>query len=208
MFEYWESRFSLEGAMWKFEYSDSAQLALDVFKANGIVRILIPGFGYGRNAKLFYDAGFSITGIEISQTAIDLAKRNGLNCLIHHGSVTAMPFDTEMYEGIFCYAMLHLLNRLERRRFLQSCFQQLSEGGVMIFAVVSQHANMYGKGKRLSKDRFEITKGLTVYFYDEEAITREFSDFGLMEHKDIEEPIKHMEGQEPLKLKFVICKKL
>lgn len=207
MAEYWDSRFKEEGAMWKFEPSDSAMIAMDLFKSKGLTKILIPGFGYGRNAKLFYDNGFEITGIEISKSAIDLAKSNGLNCLIHYGSVISMPFDSEQYDGIFCYALIHLLNKTERRAFLKSCFNQLKSGGLMIFTVVSKQANMFGNGKRLSKDRFAIMKGLNVFFYDSDSVKKEFTDFGLLEFKDINEPIKHMEGQEPLKCKFVICRK-
>ena len=62
--EYRESKFNLEGAMWHFEPSDSAAIALELFKTKGISNILIPGYGYGRNAKLFYDAGFKVTGQE------------------------------------------------------------------------------------------------------------------------------------------------
>jgi SAM-dependent methyltransferase len=207
MIEYWESRFKEEGAMWKFEPSDSAIIAMDLFKSNKIENILIPGFGYGRNAKLFYDFGFKITGIEISKSAIDLARTNGLDCKVHHGSVTFMPFDSEQYDGIFCYALIHLLNKSERKIFLESCYNQLKTGGLMIFTVVSKQANMYGNGKQLSKDRFEIMKGLNVFFYDSNSVKREFSDFGLIETKDIEEPIKHMIGQESLKCEIVICKK-
>ena len=174
---------------------------------NKIDNILIPGFGYGRNAKLFYDCGFKLTGIEISNSAIDLAKINGLDCKVHHGSVTNMPFDNDQYDGIFCYALIHLLNKTERRIFLKSCYNQLKTGGLMIFTVVSKQANMFGNGKQLSKDRFAIMKGLNVYFYDSNSVKKEFSEFGLTEFKDIEEPIKHMIGQESLKCKFVICKK-
>ncbi len=66
---------------------------------------------------------------------------------------------------------------------------------------------MFGNGKLLSKDRFQIMKGLNVFFYDSESINKEFADVGLLEFKDIDEPIKHMIGQEPLKCKFVICRK-
>jgi SAM-dependent methyltransferase len=118
-----------------------------------------------------------------------------------------MPFDEELYDGIFCYAMLHLLTKPQRRKFLQSCYDQLKPGGIMVFSVVSREAAMYGKGKLVSKDRFEVMKGVTVYFYDEDSIKKEFSDFGLVSFEDINEPIKHMTGQEPLKLKFVVCKK-
>jgi len=207
MFEYWESRFKDEGAMWKFEASDSAFIALDLFKTNNFTSILIPGFGYGRNGKLFCDHGFSVTGIEISKSAIDLAHKNGLKCMIHHGSVTSMPFDDGTYDSIFCYALIHLLNKTERQKFLKSCYRQLKHAGIMIFVVASKQMSMYGNGVCLSKDRYAISEGLNVYFYDSDNIVKEFSDFGLLEYKDMEEPVKFMDGQEPLKLIWVICKK-
>lgn len=78
----------------------------------------------------------------------------------------------------------------------------------MIFVVASKQTSIYGNGRYISKDRYEITKGLKVYFYDSESVFKEFSAFGMIEYKDIEEPIKFMEGQEPIKLKLVICKKI
>jgi SAM-dependent methyltransferase len=193
--------------MWKYEPADAALMTIDIFKTNKIINILIPGFGYGRNAKVFCDNGFKVSGIEISKSAIDIAYANGLNCKIFHGSVVDMPFDNEQYDGIFCYALIHLLNKNERKHFLSSCYTQLNPGGMMIFVVTSKQMSIYGNGKALSKDRYEISKGLKVYFYDEESVIKEFAYFGLIENKDIEEPVKFMDGQEPLKLKYIICKK-
>jgi ubiquinone/menaquinone biosynthesis C-methylase UbiE len=207
MSEYWESRFKNEGAMWKYEPSDSAILALEIFKSNKINKILIPGFGYGRNARLFCENGLEVTGIEISGSAIALAKESGLDCKIHHGSVISMPFDNDQYDGIFCYALIHVLNKSERRKFLISCFNQLKKSGIMIFIITSKQTGLYRSGKLLSKDRYMISRGLKVFFYDEFSAMKEFSDFGVIECKDIEEPIKFMKGEEPVKLKFVICKK-
>jgi hypothetical protein len=98
--------------------------------------------------------------------------------------------------------LVHLLNKTDRLSFLKSCYNQLKTGGLMIFTVVSKQANMFGNGRKLSKDRFELIKGLNVYFYDSESIKKKFSDYGLIEFRDIEEPIKHMIGQETLKCKF------
>jgi len=204
---FWESKFREVGTMWKFEPSDSAIVALEIFKEYGINNILIPGFGYGRNARLFYDAGLTVTGIEISETAIKLARENGLECIVHHGSVLNMPFDDLEYNGIFCYALLHLFSRPERKKFLLACYQQLSHDGWMIFTVVSPKAEMYGNGVLVSKNRFRITNGLNVYFYNNEAIKLEFGAFGLTEIRELDEPIKFMTGHEPLKCILVICRK-
>jgi ubiquinone/menaquinone biosynthesis C-methylase UbiE len=205
--DYWESKFKNGGALWSFEPSDSAAIALGVFKKNGLNNILIPGFGYGRNARLFLDSGFTITGIELSESAINIARKNGLNCTVYHGSVTAMPYDNEIYDAVFCYALIHLLNKYERNQFLRSCFNQLKTNGLMIFVVTSKETELFAKGRLLSKDRYEVEPGLKVFFYDQESIAREFSPCGLVDYKEIEEPVKFMKGVAPLKLYYVTCKK-
>ena len=208
MTDFWETKFAEEQTMWGFEPSDSAIICKDLFLENNIQNILIPGIGYGRNAKIFHDNGFKVSGIELSKTAIDLAKsKNGLDITIYHGSVTEMPFDNNKYDAIFCYALLHLLNRNERKKFLNDCYKQIKPGGFMVFTVVSKKANMYGIGKQLSKDRFEIFRGVSVFFYDSQAVEKEFKDFGLLDYVEIDEPIKHMENEEPLKCIYVKCRK-
>jgi len=207
MIDYWESRFKKEGAMWQFEPSDSVVRALELFKIRNINSILIPGFGYGRNAQLFIENGIKVTGIEISASAIAIARTRGMNCTIHHGSVTTMPFDNKIYDGIFCYALLHLLNKWERHKFLTCCYNQLINNGLMVFVVASTENSLYGRGKYLGKNRYEIAPGLKVYFYDSASILNEFSDFGIVESSDIDEPVKFMQGEDPVKLKFVICGK-
>ncbi|MFB6341925.1 class I SAM-dependent methyltransferase [Saccharicrinis sp. FJH62] len=209
MNDFWESMFKKEKTTWGFEPSDSAIISKDFFLEKNAKEILIPGIGYGRNARIFCENGINITGIEISKTAIDLAKStNKLNIKIHEGSVTDMPFDTSVYDGIFCYALIHLLNQNERRKFLKDCFLQLKPNGYMIFTVVSKKASMYGNGKQLSKDRFEIMRGVSVFFYDSGSVNKEFGKYGLVEFSEIDEPIKHMENEPPLKCILVKCKKM
>lgn len=207
MSEFWEDKFQKIGLLWSFEPADSAIFARDLFTKNGFHKILIPGVGYGRNAQTFIENGFEVTGIEISETAIQLARENGLDFPIHHGSVKQMPFDKVQYDGIFCYALLHLFNQNDRRQFLKNCYNQLSEGGIMVFSVVSKKSKMYGNGKLVSYDRFMVEKGLTVFFYDQATIEKEFAPFGLVEYREIDEPIKHLENEEPMKFFQVVCKK-
>jgi len=209
MKEFWESSFIEMQTTWGFEPSDSAILAMNFFLENKAKDILIPGIGYGRNAKIFIEKGFNVTGIEISKTAITLAKIHiGLGIKIYHGSVCEMPFDDNLYDGIFCYALVHLLDSREREKFIGDCYNQLKPNGHMIFTVVSEKSTMYGKGKRLSENRFEITKGLNVFFYNPDAVKSEFGKYGLVEFSEIDEPIKHEENEPQLKLFFVKCKRV
>jgi len=208
MTDFWDKIFEKEKTNWGFTPSDSAILTKDFFLLKKIKNILIPGIGYGRNAKIFHDNGINVEGIEISKIAIELAKSvNGLDLIIHHGSVTDMPFDNKKYDGIFCYALIHLLNKSERKKFIQNCYNQLMSNGYMIFSVASKKASMFGNGRFLSKDRYEMQKGLNVFFYDSESVKDEFKDYGLVEFNEIDEPIKHLENEPPLKLIYVKCRK-
>jgi len=207
MSEFWENMFHKIGTLWTFEPAESAIQACALFKEKGFHKILIPGTGYGRNAKLFIESGFEVTGIEISATAIRLGRENGLEYKVHHGSVNQMPFDQTQYDGIFCYALLHLLNQNDRRKLLDNCYKQLRQGGIMVFTVVSKTYKLYGNGKAISRDRFRTDNGLAVFFYDQESIKQEFGKYGKMEYSEIDEPVRHLENEDPLKLYRVICRK-
>lgn len=186
--EFWESAFNEKQEMWGFEPSKSAVLAKDFFVHQSVQNVLIPGIGYGRNAQIFKENGMSVTGIEISKTAITMARKHyGDELTIYHGSVTDMPFDTLRYGGIFCYALIHLLSASERVKLIRDCYNQLTENGYMIFTAISKDAATYGKGKFISTDRYEIFEGVKMFFFDAESINAEFGSAGLLEFTEINE---------------------
>lgn len=188
MTEFWEASFNEKQEMWGFEPSKSAVLAKDFFVKNAVKNMLVPGIGYGRNAQIFRDNGIDVTGIEISKTAIEMARKHyGTDMTIYHGSVVDMPFDNRQYDGIFCYALIHLLDSSERKKLIHDCYNQLAEGGHMLFTAISKAASTYGQGTLVSKDRYEMFGGVNIFFYDEESIRAEFGEAGLFEISEITE---------------------
>ncbi len=132
MSDFWDQKFNEVKTMWGLQPSDSAIIAKDFFLKYQIHDILIPGVGYGRNANIFLQNGIQVTGIEISEFAISLAKSElQLEFPIYQGSVNDMPYDNKQYEGIFCYALIHLLNKRERKQLIKNCFNQLQNNGYM-----------------------------------------------------------------------------
>ncbi len=188
MAEFWEESFKVNREMWGFDPAKSTVLINDFFVEQSVKNVLIPGIGYGRNAQLFRENGMQVTGIEISKTAIDLAHKHfGENLLIHHGSATEMSFDENLYDGIYCYALLHLLDKNEREKLIQDCYDQLAENGFMVFATVSKKAPMFGQGIPISKDRFEVFGSVKMYFYDRESIEKDFAKAGLFEIEEVDD---------------------
>lgn len=188
MTEFWEEAFKDKQEMWGLEPAKSTVLTKNFFVEQQVKSVLIPGIGYGRNARIFLDNGMTVTGIEISQTAIDLAKKHfGHALTIHHGSVTEMPFDTKIYDGIYCYGLIYLLDKSERLKLIQDCYNQLADKGVMVFTAITKEAQTYGQGKQISKDRFEMFGGVQIFFYDKETIDEEFGMAGLFEVSEVSE---------------------
>lgn len=188
MSEFWEDNFIEKQEMWGLNPAMSAVLTKDFFVENRINNILIPGIGYGRNAKIFKDSGINVTGIEISKTAIDLARKHyGTDMTIYHGSVTDMPYDNKLYDGIFCYALIHLLDYNERAKLIHDCYNQLSDNGYMVFTTITKEAQTYQQGKFISNDRFEMFGGVKIFFYDRETIQDEFGKVGLFEITEVTE---------------------
>jgi SAM-dependent methyltransferase len=67
-----------------------------------------------------------------------------------------MPFDDVLYDGIYCYALIHLLDEDERIKVIHDCYDQLTPGGVVVFVVISKQDARFGKGRLISSDRYEI----------------------------------------------------
>lgn len=208
MTEFWESSFQGKKTMWGFEPADSAIATAQFFRKKGLSKILIPGFGYGRNAKFFTYEGFEVTGIEISETAIALAQKHyGNEVKVYHGSVSAMPFDQELYDGIFCYALIHLLNEEERLKLIGDCYNQLKPDGYMVFVAISKSDAAFGEGEELSKDRFETQHGVQLFFYDAASVEKEFGTYGLVEATEINEPAENTGNKTSRKFWQITCRK-
>jgi len=90
--------------MWRLEPTNSAIAVRDFFVEKSIKRILIRGIGYGRNAQVFIHNGIDVTGIEIAK------KNYSTPITVYHGSVAEMSFDKNQYDGIYCHALVHLLD--------------------------------------------------------------------------------------------------
>lgn len=208
MAEVWEASFKENQEMWGWEPSDSTIETLELFKKHGLNEILIPGFGYGRNAKCFMDDGFNVTGIEISETAIGLARTQlGDDVKIYHGSVSSMPFCQELYDGIFCYALIHLLNKKDRLKLIEDCYNQLKPNGYMVFVSISKMDARYGQGNKIAEDTFQAWPDITLFFYDVNSIKVEFGHYGLIDCKEFNEPVENIGAKPKQVFWYIVCRK-
>jgi SAM-dependent methyltransferase len=208
MNNFWEERFRDEGRIWGDSPSRTAVYAIELFNKNGVRDVLIPGSGYGRNANVFARAGFEVTGVEISKTAVSIARQGSSAVRYLHGSVLDMPFDNGVYDGIYCFNVLHLLRKNDRVTFLQRCREQLKDNGVIFFVVFSDKEPGYGTGRMVEENTFESRPGREVHYYTDEDLVSEFHDFEIMATGMMEEPEEHgKEGRHIHRLRYIYALK-
>lgn len=208
MSEFWENRYKEYQKLWGEEPAAVTMVIKSLFQKNNILNLLIPGFGYGRNAKTFIDSDFNVTGIELSKTAIEIAAHSiDGSYTLHHGSIAEMPFDSEIYQGVYCYALLHLLKDVERKKFINDCFNQLGGAGIMVFVTLSTKDHRFGKGEQIDKNTFVTNHGISLYFYDIVSIERDFSPYGLYQAIEIDEPNIKNPAKPPQKFWMICCRK-
>jgi ubiquinone/menaquinone biosynthesis C-methylase UbiE len=75
--------------------------------------------------------GYRITGLDISRTFVDIARRNALEARVavefRHGNAAHMPFESSSFDFLLCRAAFK--NFSEPLRALQDMYRVLSPGG-------------------------------------------------------------------------------
>ncbi len=207
MSEYWEKRYAKEGRIWSDNPSRTVDKANDFFQKEGLRKILIPGSGYGRNADYFASRAYDVTGIEISKTALALARKSNSNVRLFQGSILDVTFQNEWFDGIYCFNVLHLFLAADRKVFIHKCYDFLRPFGLAFFVVFSELEANYGKGRQIEENTFETKPGRPAHYFTEEDLLANFKDFQILETGLIEEPEDHGDEGQHLHILRYFCGK-
>ncbi|MHA1914303.1 MAG: class I SAM-dependent methyltransferase [Promethearchaeota archaeon] len=206
---YWEKRYSSEGKIWGEGPSESAKHALKLFREYGITSILVPGAGYGRHTKFFSNYNYKVTGIEISNNAIEIGRRFDPISRFINRSVMEIETLEDEFDAIFCFNLLHLFLQGKRRNFLKKCFTQLHNEGFVFFTVFSETESTFGKGKMVEKNTFESKPGRPTHYFTKDDLVSQFHEYDILEEGIIKEPENHGEkGNHHHKLRYIFAQKI
>jgi len=205
---FWDTRFQKEGFVWGEKPSKTADYALEIFKKNGVKTILVPGSGYGRNTKLFSDAGFRVTGVEISPAAVKMAEKYDPATKTCAASVLDMSCAPGKYDAVFCFNVLHLFYAGERKLFIKECARKLADKGLAFFVVFSEKERGFGQGKEAEKNTYEARPGRPTHFFDDADLREHFNGFEIIESAIMEDPELHPgEGPHTHILRYILARK-
>lgn len=208
MRNYWNKRFEAEKRIWGDCPSLTAAKAAELFRKNGVRKILVPGAGYGRHTHYFAAEGFTVHGIEISDIAVELAPVNQERVTLFCGSVLDMPFSDDFYDAVYCFNVLHLFRAGDRKILIQKCADQLRPGGLLFFTVFSEQEPSFGRGHMVEKDTFESKPGRPTHYFSDADLKEHFAAFDLIETDLMEDRESHgEEGPHTHTLRYIISRK-
>ena len=111
--------------------------------------------GSGRDAKIFSEKGFSVTGVDLSEEMLQIAVTNCPLVKFRLMDMRQLDFDSQYFDGVWaCAALLHLPKK-EIPAVISEVSRVLRMGGIFYIGVKE------GDGERFVKDnRYEgdITK--------------------------------------------------
>lgn len=138
-----------------------------------VEQVLDLGCGNGRHAIYFAREGFTASGIDISDTAIEWAKqwaaREGLVVDFRVGSVLDLPHEDESFDVIVSHGVLDHIPMEQANQAMKEAARVLKPGGLFYFDLKSADDSEFGRGKEAGKNTFVLEdgfeKGLVQHFF-------------------------------------------
>ncbi|MEE9524980.1 MAG: class I SAM-dependent methyltransferase [Candidatus Woesearchaeota archaeon] len=126
-------------------------------------KILDVGCGPGRDAKLFSEKGFNVTGIDLSESMLRIAKKIAPKAKFKIMDLRKLDFEDKSFDVIWFVASLLHIKKKDARRTLNEMYRVLKPEGVMALSVKK------GKGEGLGKDnRYSQMEKYRAYYTKDE----------------------------------------
>ncbi len=114
-------------------------------------KVLEIGCGYGDNAKWLAKLGFDVTGIDISNEAINYAKKNAekdnVKCDFFEWDFIKKPLNNKPFEFVFDRGCFHSRDfTWKRKLFVENVFSHLVDGGLWLSLIGSKDTRDSGSG--------------------------------------------------------------
>ncbi len=113
---------------------------------SGINKVVDMNCGAGRHTALMAELGYDVTGFDLSQNALDLARKlldtRGVSAQLRQGSSLAMPFTDASFDALVAWRSLHVFSREDIPRVIAEMRRVVRPGGKILFSTRSDR-NIY-----------------------------------------------------------------
>ncbi|NIO44476.1 MAG: methyltransferase domain-containing protein [Candidatus Aenigmarchaeota archaeon] len=155
-------------------------------------KILDLGCGGGKDSVLFAKNGFEVVSLDFSEKAINFCKeniiRNNVQRSIHiilHDMTKPLKFDDRTFDTVYAHLSLHYFDDRTTTKIFNEIRRILKVSGLLFVNVKSTDDPLYGKGKKLEKDVFEL--GHIRHFFSREYLINKLKGFEILYIKQTRE---------------------
>jgi len=136
-------------------------------------KILDVGSAAGRDTRIFYDKGFDVCGIDLSQELIAIARRQNPGIDFFFADVRQLPFSDNIFDGIWSNAVFEHLDKIEMVQSLDEWKRVLKKGGLLYLRT------KMGSGSIKISDELSQGQEREFTLLSEEELKKMIQDSGL-----------------------------
>lgn len=165
---------------------------MDELRAANVARVLDLGFGVGRNAILFAQAGFDVDGLDASANGMDYASawaaREGVELALQTGDMAALPYADASFDAILTWNVIYHGTMDVIEQTIGEITRCLRPGGYLICSLISTRHYMAGKGNEIEPRTYVIPGGgekeYPHHYFNRDDIDRCFGDYAILRIED------------------------
>lgn len=167
---------------WEYFYNSSNRPWRGVSKIKDIPfpkgsKILEVGCGNGKTAYMLLKMGYHVTGIDFSQSAIDMCRRiiSDNNAVFICGSITELPFDNNTFDGT---TVIHVLEHLDSKNLVSAVseLERVLKKGSKVFVRCFEKGDMRSKKGTYENGMIVRGNGIMYRYFDSNELCHMFKN--------------------------------
>ncbi len=163
--------------------------ALPTFKRYKIKHLLDLGCGAGRHCIYLSKSGFNVVGVEVSKSALELAKKwareeNVKNTTFLKATMTNIPFNDCSFDAVISISVIHHAVKSDIVKTVGEIHRVLKRNGVFLANLTSAKDPRYGIGEKVETDTFRTLEGYEEkrfeelhHYFTEKEVSKLFASF-------------------------------
>ncbi len=174
----WEKDYRIRGALWRGPF---LSFSFWDFLPPG-ARVLELGCGDGKTLSALCGAGFEVTGIDVSPTAVKFAgKKTGKKARLIVGDVCKLPFRDNSFDAVIGVHVFDHLSQTERTSAANEATRVLKPGGLLFFQGFSVNDDRFGSGVEVEQNTFRRKNNVWYHYFSLEEVENLFRGMAVMQ---------------------------
>ncbi|MBW7452497.1 class I SAM-dependent methyltransferase [Paenibacillus sepulcri] len=147
-------------------------------------KILDYGFGSGTNLIHFLKKGFTVSGVEVSESAIEQVasklERSGLEAILKHDKSGIIPFEDDSFDVVIAWQVLIYNDWATFHKAMNEINRVLRSGGIFLGTMGAvgdfSHSNSISLGNNLFESTVPGQEGAILMIFEKEDLQQCFPD--------------------------------